>query len=437
MSTTIQPITMTSADWNTDGRDDLIVLHYINSATWRDVKITYSGSTGPGNAATGGLITITLYEPVYGFAAGDWSGDSVFARYAGVRGNRDIPVPVAMLTPPPFDPTRSDISSGYAFYGTGTTVGGTYTGSLSAFAGAGVTFGDKFRACIFVCLAEFELKFEVMLSGHVTLQWGRTFETKQDIQTQVQESSVSLSQGHALGWETGWRLEVNGDTSGTVGTVRAGFIFPAGMAGSALWPLHHGSSFTIGGQPAKLVGFWTDSWPGEEYETYGYWSRAYVKKISLPTRVSVIGLTLLVLDWKVEFMNEGYPAKITSTSKSSSSVSLYWMHSGGVDPSGASRRTGDYVEWSTSSSFSTVFTSSLLSSSTSSFTVGSLAASTTYYFRVKAVFNSPTAFTNLSGVVSVTTSASGGGGGGSNCPPICPTKSFDRWTVERIDEHAK
>src|SRR5207249_927943 len=145
MSTTIQPITITSGDWNTDGRDDLIVLHYSNSASWRDVKITYSGSTGPGNAATGGLITITLYEPVYGFAAGDWSGDSVFARYAGVRGNRDIPVPVAMLTPPPFDSSRSDIPSGYAFYGTGTTVGGTYTGTLSAFAGAGVTFGDKFR----------------------------------------------------------------------------------------------------------------------------------------------------------------------------------------------------------------------------------------------------------------------------------------------------
>ena len=224
------------------------------------------------------------------------------------------------------------------------------------------------------------------------------------------------------GWETGWQLQVNGEISGTVATVTAGFIFTAGLAGSDLWTLNHGSSFTIGGQPAKLVGFWTDSWPGEEYETYGYWSRAYVKKISLPTRVSVIGLTLLVLDWKVEFMNEGYPAKITSTSKSSSSVSLYWMHSGGVDPSGASRRTGYYVEWSTSSSFSTVFTSSLLGSSTSSFTVGSLAASTTYYFRVKAVFNSPTAFTNLSGVVSVTTSASGGGGGGGggNCPPICP-----------------
>ena len=545
MSTTIQPITITSGDWNNDGRDDLIVLHYGNSASWRDVKITYSGSTGPGNAATGGLITITLYEPVYGFAAGDWSGDSVFARYAGVRGNRDIPVPVAMLTPPPFDSSRSDIPSGYAFYGTGTTVGGTYTGTLSAFAGAGVTFGDKFRACIFVCLAEFELKFEVMLSGHVTLQWGRTFETRQDIQTQVQgtdfynsatgtyepvvivahwqyddyklefykvvagtvvkyffptsvgqglgdfvinlpiatntwierkflsnynagrppdmpalsfsrvggdlnsyrtdsvyttaplvwsgplsfsefngrqASSVTLSQGNTLGWETGWQLQVNGEISGTVATVTAGFIFTAGLAGSDLWTLNHGSSFTIGGQPAKLVGFWTDSWPGEEYETYGYWSRAYVKKISLPTRVSVIGLTLLVLDWKVEFMNEGYPAKITSTSKSSSTVSLYWMHSGGVDPSGASRRTGYYVEWSTSSSFSTVFTSSLLGSSTSSFTVGSLAASTTYYFRVKAVFNSPTAFTNLSGVVSVTTSASGGGGGGGggNCPPICP-----------------
>src|SRR2546426_855262 len=186
MSTTIQPITITSGDWNTDGRDDLIVLHYSNSASWRGVKITYSCSTGPGNAATGVLITITLYEPVYGFAAGDWSGDSVFARYAGVRGNRDIPVPVAMLTPPPFDPSWSDIPTGYAFYGTGTTVEGTYTGSLTAFAGAGVTFGDKFAACIFVCLAEFELKFEVMLSGHVTVQWGRQFETKQDIQTQVQ-----------------------------------------------------------------------------------------------------------------------------------------------------------------------------------------------------------------------------------------------------------
>src|SRR2546427_6578367 len=91
-----------------------------------------------------------------------------------------------MLTPPPFDPSWSDIPTGYAFYGTGTTVEGTYTGSLTAFAGAGVTFGDKFAACIFVCLAEFELKFEVMLSGHVTVQWGRQFETKQDIQTQVQ-----------------------------------------------------------------------------------------------------------------------------------------------------------------------------------------------------------------------------------------------------------
>src|SRR2546425_1051456 len=446
MSTTIQPITITSGDWNTDGRDDLIVLHYSNSATWRDVKITYSGSTGPGNAATGGLITITLYEPVYGFAAGDWSGDSVFARYAGVRGNRDIPVPVAMLTPPPFDPSWSDIPTGYAFYGTGTTVEGTYTKYLFP-TSVGQGLGDFIINLPTATNTWIERKFlsnynagkppdmPALSSSRVggdlnsyrtdsvyttaPLVWSGALSFSEFNGRQA--SSGTFSQGNCLGWETGWQLQVNGEISGTVATITAGFIFTAGMGGSDLWSLCHGSSFTIGGQPAKLIQFWIDSWPGEEYEKYGYWSRAYVKKISLPTRVSVIGLTLLVLDWKVEFMNEGYPAKITSTSKSSSSVSLYWMHSGGVDPSGASRRTGYYVEWSTSSSFSTVFTSSLLSSSTSSFTVGSLAASTTYYFRVKAVFNSPTAFTNLSGGVSVTTSAPPPPPPPSQCPPICPT----------------
>jgi hypothetical protein len=80
------------------------------------------------------------------------------------------------------------------------------------------------------------------------------------------------------------------------------------------------------------------------------------------------------------------------------------------------------VQWSTSSTFSTVYSSPLLSPDATSYSVTGLASGTTYYFRVKAVFNSASGYTNLSGVVWVTTlPVGGGGGGGGGCcrPTFC------------------
>jgi hypothetical protein len=241
--------------------------------------------------------------------------------------------------------------------------------------------------------------------------------------TGQQETVVTVSEATHAGWQKSVNVDAHGEISGNLGGISVGFVATAGLSRTWLYSYAQTTTFSIGGMAPRLSVYVTDdSYPGEQYEVYAYWSRAYLTRYTVGSSPTSPGFSIWVLDWKVPYLNEGYPATISSTTADTTSVLLGWISAGGVNPSGVYRRAGYYVQWSTSSTFSTVYSSPLLSPDATSYSVTGLASGTTYYFRVKAVFNSASGYTNLSGVVSVTTlPVGGGGGGGGGCcrPTFC------------------
>ena len=164
---------LASGDWNADGRDDLF---YVKTKPW-EIWVTYSASTGAGDTTPGSSQKVMSFAyQIMSLSVGDWTGNSVYAAFDGVMGDRTVKVPVALLMPPPFESGYSDPTTGYSVYGTGTEHGIGFTGSATISAGFGVSVGVDAKTCFIVCFGA-EAKFEVEVSASLTFQVG--YETRQ------------------------------------------------------------------------------------------------------------------------------------------------------------------------------------------------------------------------------------------------------------------
>jgi len=169
---TALPMYVSAGDWDADGRDDLFAVYQTGTTTF-EARVTFSAATPSSRTAAGSTkVAVTFYITyVYAFVVGDWTGDSTRVYYDGFTGSRTFTVPVALLTPPPYEKGITNSASGKAIYSAGTLGSSTYTGSVRV--GGSVAFSWGAGVQLPFGIAGLETKVEIELEAGVSVQWGR------------------------------------------------------------------------------------------------------------------------------------------------------------------------------------------------------------------------------------------------------------------------